>query len=307
MNNTKTKLTFKFDKRKMKGWLGGFLCALPVILGVLIFTYYPAFTSLIYSFYDYDGFYKMDPVGFDNFKMMFMYDPDTWKVFGNTFLFAIISVPLNLFLGYFLALAANSKVKGIGVFRVFFYLPVIIPSVASGILFADLFSGGTDGIFNRILTGLGIPQQPFFGSSDTAMATMIVMGLWSLGGGMVIWLSSFKNIDASLYESAKLDGASAFQRLIHITLPMSSSVIFYNLVTGVIGALQTTTTLFVGGRTGTGIGNSLYFVTIKIYNSFMGGQYGYACAFAWVLFIVIALLTGLIFKTSKWVYYGEEN
>ena len=297
----------KADKRKLIGWLSGFLCTLPVVIGVVVFNFYPAIQSLVYSFFDYDGFYKFDFIAFDNFAMMFRYDPDTWKVFGNTFLYAIISVPLNLALGYLLAVAANSKVKGIGVFRVLFYLPVIIPGVASGILFGDLFSAGTDGIFNRILTSVGIPRQPFFSSSSTAMATMIVMGLWSLGGSMVIWLSSFKNIDVSMYESARLEGANSFQCLIHITIPMSSSVIFYNLVTGVIGSLQTTSTMFVGGKDGTGIGNSLYFVSIKIYNSFMGGQYGYACAFALVLFAVIALLTAFIFKTSKWVYYGEDN
>ena len=297
----------KINKREVKNWLSGFVCALPVILGVLIFTFYPAVQSLIYSFHDYDGLQAMQFVGIDNFVMMFKYDPDTWQVFGNTFLYAFISVPLNLLLGYLLALAANSKVKGVGVYRVLYYLPVIIPAVANGILFGDLFSAGTDGIFNRFLTMLGLPRQPFFTSSDTAMATMIIMGFWGLGGSMIIWLADFKNIDVSLYEGASLDGANAFQRLLHITIPMSSPVIFYNLVMGIIGSLQTTSTLFVGGKDGTGIGNSLYFIAIKIYRSFMGGQYGYASAFAWVLFAVIAVLTAIIFKTSKWVYYGEDS
>ncbi len=296
----------KITKRKFTGWLGGFLCASPVVLGVLIFTFYPAVQSLIYSFHEYDGLYKFDFIGISNYQELFTLDPDVGKVFANTFIYALISVPLNLVLGYLLALAANSKLKGISVFRVLFYLPVIIPGVASGILFADLFSAGADGIFNRILTAVGLPAQPFFTSSNTALATMLVMGLWSLGGGMVIWLSAFKNIDQSLYESARLDGANAMQRLVHITIPMSSSVIFYNLVTGVIGALQTSSTLFLGGQEGKGPGNSLYFIAIKIYNEFLGGNYGYACAFAWVLFVIIALLTALIFKTSKWVYYGED-
>ncbi len=297
----------KLTKRKFVGWLGGFLCTLPVIIGVLLFTYYPAVQSFIYSFHDYDGLFKFNFIGFSNYQDLFTLDPDVGKVFANTFIYALVSVPLNLVLGYLLALAANSKRKGISVFRVLFYLPVIIPGVASGILFSDLFSAGADGIFNRFLTALGIPAQPFFTSSKTALATMIVMGLWGLGGGMVIWLSAFKNIDQSLYESARLDGANAVQRLVHITIPMSSSVIFYNLVTGVIGALQTSSTLFLGGKEGTGPGNSLYFISIKIYNEFLGANYGYACAFAWVLFVIIALLTVFIFKTSKWVYYGEDN
>ena len=297
----------KYTARKVKNWVSGFVCALPVIIGVAVFTYYPAVQSLIYSFHDYDGLNAMQFIGLDNFKMMFRYDPDTWQVFGNTFLYAFVSVPLNLLLGYLLALLANSKIKGITAFRILFYLPVIIPAVASGILFGDLFSAGTDGIFNRILTALHIPRQPFFSSSNTSMATMIVMGFWSLGGSMIIWLAAFKNIDASLYEAASLDGAGALQKVVRITIPLSSSVIFYNLVMGVIGSLQITSTLFVGGKDGTGISNSLYFVSIKIYRSFTGGQYGYASAFAWVLFAVIAALTALIFKTSKWVYYGEDS
>ena len=304
MEKTKRKL---FDKRKFKSWLAGFLCASPVLIGVAVFNYYTAVQSLVYSFYEYDGFRTMEFIGFDNFVMMFKYDPETTTVFANTFIYAFVSVPLNLLLGYMLAVAANSKIKGISVFRVLFYLPVIIPGVASGVLFGDMFSAGADGIFNRLLTAVGLPRQPFFSSSSTSMATMILMGLWGLGGSMIIWLAAFKNIDVTLYEGAKLDGANAFQRLIHVTVPLSTSVIFYNLVTGVIGSMQTTSTLFVGGKDGTGISNSLYFVAIKIYRSFMGGQYGYASAYAWVLFAVIAVLTAVIFKSSKWVHYGEDS
>lgn len=296
-----------FDKRKFKSWLAGFLCASPVIIGVLVFNYYTALESLIYSFFDYDGFRTMEFIGFDNFIMMFKYDPETGTVFFNTFIYAIVSVPLNLLLGYLLATVANTKIKGISFFRVLFYLPVVIPGVASGVLFSDLFSAGNDGIFNKIIEAVGLPRQPFFASSSTSLATMIFMGLWGLGGGMIIWLAAFKNIDVTLYEGAKLDGANAFQRLIHITVPLSTSVIFYNLVTGVIGALQTTSTLVLGGKGGTGMSNSLYFVAVKIYQSFMGGQYGYASAYAWVLFAIIALLTAIIFKSSKWVFYGEDS
>lgn len=125
---------------------------------------------------------------------------------------------------------------------------------------------------------------------------------------MIVWLAAFKNIPESLYESASLDGANFFQRLFHITIPLSTSMIFYNLVTGVIGALQVNTTLIIsGGDSGRGTFNSLYFIAIKIYNeAFVNWSMGYASAIAWLLFLFIALLTALIFKTSKWVYYGEE-
>lgn len=295
-------------KRELKNILYGVLFASPVIIGVLLFTYYPAAESLYYAFTDYDGFHSAVWTGFKNYRMIFTLDPDASKVFGNTFLYAVISIPLHLALGYFLALAANFKVKGITVYRTLFYLPVIIPAVASGLLFADMFKVGYDGILNNIFKSVGLRELTWFSSVKTAMPTFIFMGVWSVGGGMIIWLACFKNIPATLYEAAKLDGANAFQRLFYITFPMSTPMIFYNLVTGIVGSLQVNSSMFVGGVNGRGEGDSLYFIAVKIYNEAFGsgGNMGYASAYAWLLFLIIAVLTAVTFKTSKWVYYGEE-
>ena len=296
--------------KELKKVLTGVLFASPVIIGVLMFPFYPAVQSLYYSFTNYNLFNLSDLEfrGFKNYEMIFTLDPDTWQVFGNTFLYAVISIPLNLVLGFFLAQAANFKVRGITLYRTLFYLPVIIPSVASGLLFADMFLVGPSGILNNMLKTIGLPALTWFSKKETSLATFIFMNVWNIGGGMIIWLSCFKNIPAALYEAAELDGASAWHKLINVTIPMSTPIIFYNLITGIIGSLQVNSSLLVGGADGKGVENALYFVAIKIYNeAFKSYAMGYASAFAWVLFICIFLLTMIVFKRSKWVFYGGEE
>lgn len=303
-------LIVRYKKIKnAKDVLWGLLFASPVIIGVLVFTFYPALESLYFSFTDYDMFNKPTFKWLNNYRVMFVIDPDFWTVWKNTVLYSVISIPLNLFLGFFLAQAANFKVKGITVYRTLFYLPVIIPGVASGLLFMDMFLVGPSGILNNILKSIGLPALSWFSEARTSLATFIFMNVWNVGGGMIIWLSCFKNIPLTLYEAAELDGANAWHKLLSITIPMSTPIIFYNLITGIIGSLQVNSSLIVGGAEGRGVGDSLYFVAIKIYNEAFGGSYnmGYASAYAWVLFIFIALLTFLVFKKSKWVFYGEEG
>lgn len=298
----------KFKRKKeLKKFITGALFASPVIIGVLVFTFYPAVQSLYYSFTDYDMFNIENPIGLKNYKMIFTLDPDTWQVIRNTLIYAAVSIPLNLALGFFLAQAANFRIKGITVYRTLFYLPVIIPSVASGLLFVDMFQVGPSGILNNILKTMGLPTMTWFSNKKTALASFIFMNVWNVGGGMIIWLSCFKQIPAALYEAAELDGANAWHKLINVTIPMSTPIIFYNLITGIIGSLQVSSSLIIGGADGRGPDNSLYFIAVKIYNEFRAMNMGYACAFAWVLFLFIALLTALVFKKSKWVFYGGEE
>jgi len=290
--------------------LQGYLFVSPIILGVLLFTYIPAVQSLFYSFFDFNGFSQLDFVGLKNFiTILSSKDIESGKVFANTFLYSAIIVPFGIVIGYLLALAVNIKLKGIRVYRLLYYLPCIIPGIVSGILWRDLFDA-QHGLFNRFLSWFGM-HSPFFTSAKTAMATLVSTSLWGMGGGMVIWLAALKNIPESLYESAKLDGANAFQRLIKITIPMSSSVIFYNLVVGVIGSLQTFATFIIAGGSGAmagrGPADSLYFLSVKIYtDAFTRYRMGYACALGWILFVIIAVLTVFIFKTSGWVQYMDE-
>ncbi|GHU98022.1 sugar ABC transporter permease [Clostridia bacterium] len=301
----------RISKRKSIENLQGVLFTLPVIIGIAVFTYYQAAQSLYYSFFDYNGFSKMDFVGFKNFVNIFTHDKETLVVFGNTFLYAVITVPLGLVLGYLTALLVNNKLKGINIFRALFYLPVVIPAVAAGVLWRDIFNSDY-GVMNQIIGVFGLHSR-FFEVASSSMPTLIFTTVWGVGGSMVIWLSAFKNIPVELYESAKLDGANAWHRLRYITLPMSTPMIFFNLVTAVIGSLQTMSTMVImgggAGSAGKGESNSLYFIVVKIYNDAFGrgGRMGYASAFGWILFIIIGLLTFVLFKSNKWVQYAENN
>jgi multiple sugar transport system permease protein len=286
--------------------VAGWLFATPLILGLLLFTLIPMVCSLIWSFKDYDGFLVNEWVGFGNYIKIFTADKEMPLVVRNTAIYTFVSIPLNLILSYLLAVFVNNDHKFTKVFRVLFYLPCVIPAVVNGLLWKDI-TNNTFGIFNQILTSIGLPKFTFFSSASTSMFSLILMNVWGIGGGMILWLSAFKNIPSTLYEAAKIDGANAFQRFAHITIPMSTPIIFFNLVTSVIGSLQYNGTLVIASRDGRGEENSLYLFGVKIwYTAFKDGQLGYACALSWVLCLVISIFTIILFKSSKWVFYGED-
>ena len=292
-------------KQVLRTNYSGWLFTLPLTIGILVFTIYPMIQSLYYSFFDFSGFNTFEFAGWGNYEKILKIDTEFYKVLSNTVLYAVISVPLMLVLSYFVALLVNMQVKGVTVFRVFYYLPCMIPGVVSSVIWKDIMSD--TGALNTILSLFNIPPNPFFSAASTSMFAVIVMGLWGVGGGMVLWIAAFKNIPTALYEAAKIDGAGAMRRLVSITIPMSTSMIFYNLVTGIIGSLQINSTMIFAPQGGKGMEGSIYFYAVKIYKeAFEYYSLGYACALAWVLFIIIAALTAVVFKTSKWAYYGED-
>ena len=262
--------------------------------------------ALIISFYEYDGFATANYIGFDNFVRAFTIDTQFWKVVGNTFLYAFLNVPFTMILSYLLALFVNKNIKGISVFRTLFYLPCVIPGIVMGVMWGD-FMAYPSGAFNEIFAALGLPRFTFLSVASTSMTSLFIMGLWGIGGGMILWLAALKNIPAAMYEAADIDGAGKAFVLFRITIPMSTTTIFYNLIVGVIGTLQINSTLiFAPG--GTGIDNSLYFFSVKIYKeAFQRSSMGYASALAWILAVVIGLITIVLFKTSGWVYAEDEN
>lgn len=284
----------------------GYVFMLPLIFGLAILTVYPVVQALIISFYEYDGFATANYIGFDNFVRAFTIDTQFWKVVGNTFLYAFLNVPFTMILSYLLALFVNKNIKGISVFRTLFYLPCVIPGIVMGVMWGD-FMAYPSGAFNEIFAALGLPRFTFLSVASTSMASLFIMGLWGVGGGMILWLAALKNIPAAMYEAADIDGAGKAFVLFRITIPMSTTTIFYNLIVGVIGTLQINSTLiFAPG--GTGIDNSLYFFSVKIYKeAFQRSSMGYASALAWILAVVIGLITIVLFKTSGWVYAEDEN
>ncbi len=303
----RTKKYNKFTKFLSANYVG-WLFNLPLVIGLLIFTALPMILSLFYSFNDtkigFDGL-NCTWIGLGNYIRIFQ-DDEMGLIAKNTVIFSLISVPLNLVLSYFLALLVNMKFKYTKFFRVMYYLPVIIPAVVSGLLWKDL-TDSTFGIFNKIIKAFGGENFPFFQSAKTAMFSLIFMNCWGVGGGMVLWLSAFKNIPKSLYEAAKVEGANAWQRFYKITLPLSTPMIFYNAVMSIIGTLQYNGTLTIASNNGKGVDNSLYLYGVKVwFEAFRSGDIGYGAALSWLLFIIVAILTFILFTTSKWVHYQED-
>ncbi len=314
MKDTALKSTGLVAHKKLgfKKWIkrdyGCYLFLLPIILGFAIFTAYPVISSLFYSFTDYNGIF-FSHVGFMNFKQIFSLGyggllKDVAFSFGITFLFAIVSVPLNLVLGYVVALICNREVKGVRVFRLLYYMPTIIPGVAMALLWADVYS--INGIANQFLSVFGLHSQ-FLEGENSALLTLWFTGLWGIGGSVIMWLAALRNIPPEMYEAADLDGARYFTKLFKITVPMSTPMIFYNLINALIGALQSFDTYAMVGR---GPNDCLYFIAVRIYETAFGGsnQYGLASALGWLLFAVIAILTVFMFLSNKsWVNYGEGD
>ena len=293
-------------KKWIKRDYGCYLFLLPIMSGFFIFTVYPVVSSLFYSFTDYNGIY-FSHVGFFQYQKIFSLGyggmlKDVAYSFGITFLYAIIAVPLGMVLGYVVALICNREVKGVRVFRLLYYMPTIIPGVAMALLWADVFS--LNGIANQFLDLFGLHSK-FLEGEDSAFATLLFTSLWGIGGSVIMWLASLRNIPPEMYEAADLDGARYFTKLFKITVPMSTPMIFYNLINAIIGALQSFDTYAMVGR---GPNDCLYFIAVRIYETAFGGgnQYGLASALGWLLFAVIAILTMIMFFTNKsWVNYGD--
>lgn len=280
----------------------------PFLIGFFLFTLYPIVASLCYSFMDYNGVVIFD-IGLFNWEELFSTGPGgIWegvsRSFGLTFGYALLSIPLNMVLSYTLALVLHKKLKGIRFLRLLCYLPVLIPSIVFGQIWRDMLAY-PNGLINQWMTSLGLPANTFYDGEGTQFWTLLITAQWGIGGGMIMWLAALNNIPGTLYESARLDGAGYFRCLFRITLPMSTPIIFYNLISAIIACLQTFDTYSYIGR---GVNDGMYFVSVRVYvTAFVEKSFGMACAVAWLLFIVIACLTALTFKTSKWVFYGEDS
>jgi multiple sugar transport system permease protein len=304
----------------------GILFASPWLIGFCVFTAYPIVWSALLSLSDWDPY---DPVahrtyvGLDNFRTLLTADPLLWKSLGNTFSWAIMVVPLQMSVSLGLAMLLNQKVRGISFFRTAFYVPSVVGGVATTILWLYIL----DPIFGPLNNGLHalnvllqksvvfafihLPEPLWLQDPAWSKPSLALMAMWGAGGaGMLIFLAGLQGVPGHLYEVADLDGAGRLRKFWNITLPMLSPTIYFNLVMGIIGALQVFMTAYVidGGRGG--VENSLLFSVLYIYRkAFLQSEMGYAAALGWVLFIIILSLTMLVIKSSKlWVYYeGEKN
>lgn len=283
----------------------GFLFITPWLLGFLIFTAGPMLTSLWISLHKFD-LTKAEWVGLENYERLLTRDPLFWKSVRVTLFYAIFSVPLGILGSLALALLLNQKVRGVAFFRAFYYLPSLVPAVASAILWNWVFNAN-NGILNLVLGYFGIAGPQWLQDEKWTLPAFVTMSLWGIGGGrMVIFLAGLQGISETYYEAARLDGASVWQQFRKVTLPLLSPVMFFNLILGTIGAFQVFTTAYV--MTGGGPNNgSLFYALYLFRNAFEYFKLGKASAMAWLLFVFLLFLTLIQFAISRrWVHYEGD-
>jgi len=279
----------------------------PAAAGFLAFNLGPMLQSLYLSFTKYDVISPPQFIGTRNYTYLLQRDPAFWPSVKVTAIYAAVSVPLGLISSLGVALLLNRKVRGQGVFRTIYFLPSLLPAAASGVVWVFIFHP-TFGLLNRMLAIAHIDGPAWTQSTTWALPALIIMGLWGFGQSMVIFLAGLQDVPPSLYEAANLDGASALQQFRHVTLPLVSPVMFFNLVMGLIAAMKMFDSAYVFGSTsGLGPGGparATLFYALSLYQkAFQYFHMGLASAMAWLLFMAILVLTGLNLRLGKrWVH-----
>jgi len=284
----------------------GWLFISPWMIGFLVFTAGPMVTSLYLSFHKYN-LVDMEYVGVENYRRLLVKDPLFWKALRNTVTYAVFSVPLGIAGSLAIALLLNQKVRGIPLFRTLFYLPSLVPTVASAILWQWVFNA-ENGALNLGLGCFGIAGPQWLQDEKWTLPAFVIMSLWGVGGGrMVIFLAGLQGISESYYEAARLDGATPWRMFRHVTLPLLSPVMFFNVILGVIGSFQIFTQAYV--MTGGGPNNASLFYALYLFrNAFEYFKLGKASAMAWILFAILLVITLIQFWGSrKWVYYEGDG
>jgi len=312
MRNMTRRQTSRLVKADLRN---GLLFAAPWIAGFLCLTAYPIIASIYYSFCNFDAISPPHWVGMLNYRILVTEDELFWRSLWNTAYMIVFGLPVGLVSSLVLAFLLNLKVRGMAFYRTLYYLPSITPIVAASALWLWLLNPEI-GLVNELIMTFGkmlhrlhlpAPAGPGW-LIDPAWAkpALIFMGLWGAGGGMLIYLAGLQDVPEQLYEAADLDGASSWKKLWHITLPMLSPVIFFNLVMGLIGSFQYFTQVYV--MTGGGPQDATLFYALHLFNNaFLNFKMGYASAMAWILFLITLACTLLVFKTSaRWVYYPGE-
>ena len=296
----------RMRNRKMRDQAAGWLFAAPAIIGFVVLTLLPMIFSLYWSMTDFNVFRSVTNfIGLDNYRNMFgsseLYFKDALKATGY---YSILNVPASILFSFSVALMLSSSIRGRGIFRSIFYLPSIIPAVASCMVWVWLLNQQY-GLINTVLKAVGITPPGWIWDKKTVIPTLVMINLWSTGGTMVIFLAGIMSIPKVYYEALVMDGGNAFHKLIYLTVPMVTPTIFFNSIMAIIGSLQVFTQGYI--MTEGGPGNSSLFYVYYIYREgFQNANMGYACALAWLLFLVILVLTMIVLKTqNKWVYYAD--
>lgn len=285
--------------------LAAWVFILPWIVGFLAFTAGPMLVSLYLSFTETNMLNIFKHVGLRNYADLFSFSRVRslfWISLYNTCYYVFLSVPLGLIVGFMIAVLLNQKIRGRGLLRTVYYLPSVIPGIAVSLLWIMLFRGQS-GVFNSVLALFGIQGPAWLYSEIWSKPALVIMSLWSAGGPMLILLAGLQSIPTELYDAARVDGAGAWSRFWHVTIPMVSPTLFFVLVTGIIGSFQVFVTSYV--MTSGGPNNSTLMYVLYLFNlAFKQFRMGNASALAWAYFVIIMLFTVLLFKSSAaWVYY----
>jgi multiple sugar transport system permease protein len=296
----------------------GWVFASPWILGFLLFTVGPMVFSLYVSFTRYNIIREPVWIGLQNYQNIFGNDPYFWKSLENTFWLVGFKVPIVMVVSIAIALLLNTKVPGERIFRTVIYLPNVLSGVAAVFLWEWILA--PNGLLNTGLSQIGVRGPAWFADPNWTKPGLIVMGMWWIGGNIIIYLASLKGIPIQLYEAASIDGASVWAKIRYITLPMLSPTIFFQIITSIIGTFQIFATVYIiAGSNGAdvalgGPGQSLMFYVLYLYNRAFGKigpaglQMGYASALAWILFIIILVITLVqIWLSKRWVYYESGD
>jgi multiple sugar transport system permease protein len=294
------------DPSRRREAIAGYLFISPWLLGFVFFIAGPMLASFVISFTRWNIVGDPRWVGLANYEQIFLRDADFRQALSVTFRYSLIYLPISTVVGLGMAVALNAKLKGVGIFRTLLYLPYVVPSIAATLVWVWVLNTRF-GLLNTVLSWFGIEGPNWFGDPQTALYGIVMISVWGVGGSAVIYLAGLQNIPEHLYEAAIVDGATDWQKFRYVTLPMLSPTIFYQLVIGLIGVFQTFTSSFVATQGGPL--KATFFYMLYIYNkAWESLRMGYASALAWILFLIILLITLMVFRSSPlWVHYEAER
>ena len=306
--STHTQQSSSEGKLAAKEERAAYLFLLPWLFGTVVLLIGPIIASVFISMTKWNMSTPPIWVGLENYRRMFFADRDFYLSMGVTLRYTLMSVPIYMVAGLGISLLLNQKLKGMNAFRTVLFMPSVIAGTAVAVLWSMLLNPDI-GVVNQALRFIGIANPPrWLSSNEWALPAFILMGLWSIGGGVIIYLAGLQNIPPHLYEAADIDGANPLQKFYYITLPLLTPTIFFTLITSLIGSFQVFDSAYVLNGRGARRG-ALLFYLLHLYNEgFRGARFGYASALAWVLVILAAIVIVITFRTSeRWVYYETDN
>ena len=295
----------RIERREQRA---AYLFLSPWILGMVVFVIGPVVVSIVLSLTNYSIIFPAHWIGLQNYNTM-IHDSIFWQSLSTTLTYVVYSLPLYLIVGLGLSLLLNMKRRGVNLFRMVIFLPYVISGVAVAILWSSLLNPQFGGV-NWLLRHLGISNPPLWLQSPTwALPSVVLIGLWSVGGGAIIYLAGLQNIPAQLYEAAEVDGAGPWQRFRYVTFPMLTPTLLFVLLTGLVSAFQVFDVVYLLGGPMGGTGSALNFYLLNLWTQGFGnGRLGYASGLAWVLVLISGVIILAVFRgASRWVYYEHEG